>query len=339
MNLMILSPGRRVEIVNYFKKEIHKTGGKVYTADMTEYAPALYVGDKHFILDKDFNNLDKYINDIISICKEFNINSVISLIDPELELLSNNIEKFLDNNITPIVSKKEVINNTFDKYNFYLNYENILNVVKTYNGYKDIKDAINKNEISFPIFVKLRNGSGSAGTGKINNEDELNYYKDKENYIFQPFIKYKEFGIDVYFDIISGKIVSLFMKDKIAMRSGETDKAVSVFREDVLKEIMKLENICGFRGPIDVDIFEDGKGRLYVNEINPRFGGGYPHAYNCGVDFIKNIINNLNGVENKNQIGNYENGITMMKYNGIMFKKDDTVFYERNEVVEYELKR
>lgn len=31
MNLMILSPGRRVDIVRYFKEEVNKVNGKVFT--------------------------------------------------------------------------------------------------------------------------------------------------------------------------------------------------------------------------------------------------------------------------------------------------------------------
>lgn len=326
MNIMIISPGRRVEIVNYFKKEVHKNGGKVYTLDISELAPALYSGDEHFIIEKDFNDLSKYIDQVISICEQFNIKYILSLIDPELELLSSNKEKFLQKGIVPIVSDEEVIYNTFDKYKFYTNYKNILSLLKTYYGYNEVVEALKKKEVKFPLFAKIRTGSGSAGIGKVNSEEELKFYEHKENYIFQPLKKYKEYGVDVYFDMISGKIVSLFIKEKISMRAGETDKAVSLFREDIVQEIMKLEKIEGFKGNIDVDVFEDKEGKLYINEINPRFGGGYPHAYNCGVDFIKKIINNLSGLENRNDIGNYNSGVIMMKYNNLMFKYKDEIF-------------
>lgn len=320
MNLLILSPGRRVEIVNYFKEEFHKFDGKVYTLDINEYAPALYFGDKYFIIKKDFNNLNKYIDDVILLCKELDIRYVISLIDPELPLLSINKQKFLSNNIVPIVSDEKIINNTFDKYEFYREYNHRLNLVKTYLGYTKIKKALEKGEVKFPLFAKVRNGSGSAGIGKVNNMVELGLYKEKQDYIFQPFIKNKEYGVDVYFDMICGKISSIFIKEKIGMRSGETDKAISLFRKDILDEIMKLEKIKGFKGPIDVDVFEDSEGNLYINEINPRFGGGYPHAYNCSVNFINLLLENLNGRINDTSIGNYKKDVVMMKYNGLYFK-------------------
>ncbi len=43
MNILILSPGRRVEVVEYFKEVFHRDGGLVYTLDMSPYAPALYL--------------------------------------------------------------------------------------------------------------------------------------------------------------------------------------------------------------------------------------------------------------------------------------------------------
>lgn len=324
MNIMILSPGRRVDIVEYFKLAVHKDGGRVFTADMSRYAPALYSGDEHFVINKDFDNLDKYIEDVIYICKDKEVSAIITLIDPELVLLSKNYDKFKQNGILPIVSGYDEIKNTFDKYNFAINLKNKINVIPTFNGYEDAISALKSNKLSFPIFAKVRDGSGSAGIGKINSMDDLQGYKYKKNFIFQPCLLKKEFGVDMYFDMISGKIVSLFIKLKINMRSGETDKAISIFREDIVNEVMKLQDM-NFKGPIDVDVFEDENGKLYINEINPRFGGGYPHAYNSGVNFIDKIINNLNGIENEISIGKYKKDLIMMKYNGALFIEKEKI--------------
>ena len=45
---------------------------------------------------------------------------------------------------------------------------------------------------------------------------------------------------------------------------------------------------------IDIDIF-DVDGQYYISEVNPRFGGGYPHAYESGCNHMKLILNNLSG--------------------------------------------
>ena len=59
----------------------------------------------------------------------------------------------------------------------------------------------------------------------------------------------------------------------------------------------------------------------YLSEVNPRFGGAYLHAYGAGVDFIKLIKNNLNGIENIPVFGNYEDDIVMMMYDSVVITK------------------
>ena len=73
---------------------------------------------------------------------------------------------------------------------------------------------------------------------------------------------------------------------------------------------------AGYRGQIDIDIF-DIEGEYYISEVNPRFGGGYPHAYESGCDHMKMIVENLRGKVNDKKVGNYEEGIYMMKYNEV----------------------
>lgn len=320
-NILILSPGRRVDLVEAFVREFAEIScGKVFTLDMDKFAPALYTSaHASFVIDKDFDNIDLYLESIIDICKNNSIKFIITLIDPELLLLSENKEKFEVNGIQVIVSSCEAINSTFDKYEFFIKFKNVLNVVPTYSNFEDVTKALKEGVLNYPIFKKIRTGSGSQGIGRLFDYDDLLAYKNKEEYIFQPCLVHKEYGVDVYIDFISGKVVSLFIKQKLAMRSGETDKAISVFRQDIVDEVLKVEGL-GFKGPIDIDIFEDKDGRLYVNEINPRFGGGYPHAYYSGINFIKLLINNINALENKPCIGGYKENVVMMKYNGLMFK-------------------
>ena len=138
--------------------------------------------------------------------------------------------------------------------------------------------------------------------------------------MIQEFLRGQEIGADVYIDMISGEIVSIFTKKKIVMRAGETDKAVS-FKDPALFELIEqFVKQAGFKGQIDIDIFEID-GEYYISEVNPRFGGGYPHAYECGCDHMTLIKNNLCGIANEKRIGAYEEGVYMMKYNEVMIKK------------------
>ena len=52
MNVMIMSPGRRVEIIEAFKEEVRKTGGNVYTLDMNPNAAAMFYSDQAFCVER-----------------------------------------------------------------------------------------------------------------------------------------------------------------------------------------------------------------------------------------------------------------------------------------------
>ena len=104
------------------------------------------------------------------------------------------------------------------------------------------------------------------------------------------------------------------------MRAGETDKAVSFKDEKLFALIERFVKDAGYNGQIDIDIF-DVNDEYYISEVNPRFGGGYPHAFESGADHMKLIINNLDGKVNECSIGEYNDDIYMMKYNEVMFKR------------------
>ena len=140
--------------------------------------------------------------------------------------------------------------------------------------------------------------------------------------MIQEYLDGQEIGADVYIDMISGEVVSVFTKKKIVMRVGETDKAVSFKDEKLFSLIESFVKESGWRGQIDIDIF-DVNGEYYISEVNPRFGGGYPHAYECGCDHMTLIVNNLKGIENREDIGNYDEGVYMMKYNEVMIRREN----------------
>ena len=116
--------------------------------------------------------------------------------------------------------------------------------------------------------------------------------------------------------MISGEVVSIFTKKKIKVHAGETDEAVSFKDPELFALIERFVRESGYRGQIDIDIFDVG-GEYYISEVNPRFGGGYPHAYECGCDHMKLILNNLRGIANEINIGAYDEDVYMMKYNEV----------------------
>lgn len=318
-NILILSVGRRTKLVEYFVREFEGKGDIIVT-DCSEYAPALYNADKYYIVPR--IDTPNYIDTILNICKKESIKGVFSLIDPELELLITHQDKFDKIGVKVISSSKEVTNICFDKYKMYeFCVENNINTVRTFIDVKEVIQLIERNELNFPLFVKPRCGSASLGISKITCIDDLQLLLEKNHdLIIQEFMSGQEYGVDVYVDYISKEVVSIFIKKKLVMRAGETDKSISVKDEKLLKMIEEFVVKLNVQGQCDIDVFEKD-GDYYISEVNPRFGGGYPHAYECGCNFPKYLLNNLRSNTNLKAIGDYEEDVLMMKCDNLIIKK------------------
>lgn len=318
MNILILSAGTRDKVVQYFKKELGERG-RIIATDCSNLAPAVYDADAFYLVPR--ITAPGYLDVILDICKKEQITGVFSLIDPELSMLAKERDRFLAVGTTPIISDYDLVETCFDKFRMYELLEKMqIPTGKCYVEKEAFYQAVERGEISYPVFVKPVKGSASIHINKVNSAKEIEVLFDLyDDLMIQEFMDGQEYGADVYIDMISGKCTDIFIKKKIKMRAGETDKSVSVKDEKLFELIWKFAEDCGFRGMIDIDIFEIGD-TYYISEVNPRFGGGYPHAYACGVNMPKAVITNLAGQENEVRIGNYAENICMMKYNEIAIR-------------------
>ena len=318
MNILILSAGTRNKIVQYFRKALAGRG-LVIATDCSDIAPAIYDADRFHIVPR--MTEPGYLDVILKICKEENITGVLSLIDPELSLLAQNREKFAAVGTTVIGSSFELCEMSLDKFQMY----NWL----TAHRYRCAKSYMNKEAffadvaaglISYPVFVKPARGSASISISKVYDRETIELlFAHEDGLMIQEFLDGQEIGADVYIDMLSHEVVSIFAKKKLRMRAGETDKSVSFKDERLFALVEQFVKEAGFTGQIDIDIF-DVNGEYYLSEVNPRFGGGYPHAYESGADHMKLILNNLDGKRNEKHIGDYRDGTYMMKFNEVMIR-------------------
>ncbi|MBE6834734.1 MAG: ATP-grasp domain-containing protein [Ruminococcaceae bacterium] len=319
MNFLILAAGTRNKVVQYFKRTFAGEGSVIAT-DANNLGPAIYDADKYYIVPP--ITQDGYIDIILDICKKENIKGVLSLIDPELSLLAENKDKFEAIGTKVIGSSFELCEMSLDKFEMYkwlLSHG--YNCARSWMNKNEFFNAVDRGEAKFPVFVKPARGSASISISKVYDKETVDILFDHaQGLMIQEFLDGQEIGADVYIDMISGEVVSIFTKKKLKMRAGETDKAVSFKDEKLFDLIERFVTEAGYSGQIDIDIF-DIDGQYYISEVNPRFGGGYPHAFESGCNHIQLILNNLKGIANKKNIGSYEDGIYMMKYNEVKIVK------------------
>lgn len=302
-------------------RESMKGCGQLIATDLSPVAPALFFADKTYLVPRITEA--GYFDRILEICRESSVKAITTLIDPEIEILARHREELLEMGILPLCPAEWTAHLCFDKYEMFRHLRSKgIRTVLTYNSIESFKDGLERGEVSFPVFMKPISGSGSVGIGRCDTMDEVmeKWNDGKFTYIIQELMTGGDCDADVYVDCVSHKPVAIFSKRKIESRIGGASKTIS-YKDPKLFEF--VEQVCSaleLNGPCDMDFFMK-EGEYYLSEINPRFGGAYLHAYGAGVDFIKLILNNMNGIENQSIIGQYDEDIIMMMYDDVVIKR------------------
>lgn len=302
--------------------------GNIVATDLSPVAPALSVADKPYLVPR--IDAPDYFDKILDICQKEDIKAITTLIDPEISILANHREELLARHILPLCPAEWTAKLCFDKYEMfrYLSEKGVRTVL-TYNSLEGLREGLEKGEVSFPVFMKPVNGSGSVGIGKVHDWEEAvaKFNDGKFTYIIQELMTGGDCDADVYVDCLSHKPVAAFSKKKIESRIGGASKTISFKDPKLFKFIEEVCSVLELNGPCDMDFFiKDGE--YYLSEINPRFGGAYLHAYGAGVDFIKLILNNMHGIENEQAIGQYDEDVIMMMYDDVVITRKKNLISE-----------
>lgn len=316
MNILILSAGRRVELVNCFKnaaKELN-IDSKIIAADLSDTAPAIYFADKYYLIPR--IGTDNYLSEIINICNKEDIKLIVPTIDTELLILSKNKE-FIESNtnaklLVSDLSVIEICRNKINSQKFFE--ENNFGVPKMIKNF-------HSQDFEFPVFIKPLDGSSSINAFKVNNQKELDFFY---SYIKDPIVQEmmigEEYTIDVFLDFNS-QIITIAPRQRIATRSGEIAKGKIIKDREIMDDVTRLMEVLKPIGHITVQCMKTAKGIQYI-EINPRFGGGAPMTIKAGADSCKNLYKLLSG-KSLTYNEDYKDNVMFLRF-------DDAIMLDEN---------
>lgn len=306
INILILSAGRRVELIQCFKEASKslKIESTIVAADISDTAPAIYFADKRYQIPR--IGEEGYIEAIISICQEEKIKLIVPTIDTELLILSENKEKIeKETSSKVLVSDKRVIEICRNKKNTQKFFEEY-----GFGVPKEIQE--NEKDISFPVFIKPLDGSSSVNAFKVNNEEELIFFRKYiKNPIVQEFMEGIEFTIDAFLDF-EGNIITIVPRERMAVRAGEIIKGKIVKDREIIEDVKSLLTVLKPIGQITIQCKKTSNGIKYI-EINPRFGGGAPMSIKAGANSCENLYRLLQG-EKLRYHENYQDNITFLRF-------------------------
>lgn len=316
MNILLTSVGRRAYLIDYFKKEFGDTS-KIICTNSSILSTAMSVADKAYVSPIIYDK--EYIPFLLYLCQKENIDVLLSLFDIDLPILASNKEKFEKIGVKLILSDEKIIDICNDKFKMYeflkeKNFDTMYTSLDIYDEY--IKNNISKEK---EFILKPRWGMGSLGIYSSDEYEEAKVFYNKiKKDIKKSYLKYeakkapesciliqeklsgKEFGLDILNDL-DGNYITTVVKEKLAMRSGETDIA-KVVKSDLLEDFgEKISKETRHIANMDLDLILNDTG-IFVIDMNARFGGGYPFTHKAGLNIVSLIKDMLKGkkIDNKN---------------------------------------
>lgn len=302
MNILLTSGARRIDFINFFQQALKQadTLGNIIVADPDHNAPSLQVADRPYVIPHQTD--DNYIDAILKICEDNEIDAIIPLNDWEVPKLAHHEEEFDKLGVKLFIPPTDVVKKARDK----AKYEETLGEfgVKAPKAFLTVEEAVqglDKGEVKFPLIVKPRNGSASVGIEIVNSVEELESayrlsiqkikdspiakdaeYDVEHNIMVEEVIDGEKYSLDIVNDL-DGNFLTAFARKQLAMRGGDVDRTITSHKDEILNLGRKIGINLKHRGYLNTDVFFDGKD-YYVIDMNPRFGGGYAFTHHAGAN-------------------------------------------------------
>lgn len=281
MNALLLSAGRQVMLVEAFRKAQsgrHRVG-QVLAADIDPLAPALAAADLGFVAPQTANV--GFLPWIEALCARYAPLLILTLFERDLFVLEP-VRRRLDKLEACLVGMPTAsLEICIDKLKtMELCHAIGLAAPPTWSG--DSLASI--PEKFYPIIVKERAGRGSRGQQYVRRPEDLGKVMetDRTDLCGQQVVEGTEHGLDIINDL-DGNFVAVFAREKLVMRDGETAVARTVDSTPFVSLARALGGRLAHQGVLDTDVIVAGRD-VFLLDINPRFGGGYPFSHLAGAD-------------------------------------------------------
>jgi carbamoyl-phosphate synthase large subunit len=225
---------------------------------------------------------EKNLGKILKFLKDNKIKIIFPTSDKELFFWSKHKNLFYKKKIFIMISEFETIKGCLDKLKFYNILKNNKNIHFTS---RSLEDFNNKTR----LVAKNRYGSGSKDIFINLSKKEISLIKNKKNFIYQKFLKGKEFSVDCYFDN-NHNLLSYSPRYRDKINNGESE-ITTVFKNYSLRKILiKISQSFKFKGHVMFQGILSRNKKIKIFECNPRLGGASYISSFQSSDSIANFI-------------------------------------------------
>lgn len=291
--VLFVGGGRRVSLAKIFIENNYE----VFSYELSKEVP---ISEVSTIVGTGLKwNDEKIYNELIRIIVDNDIDLVIPLMDEAIVVCAK---------LKELVHYPFIVAPSVEVANICLNKD----MFETY-MLKQFPDLYPKFDGTYPLIVKPKRGFGSRGIKVVyepssrNQECDWCYDAGGPDDICMKYIKGIEYTVDCYFDT-KNKYVDGMVRERLRVFDGEVISSVVVY-EPKLTDICKcIGEDLKLVGPVNIQFiraYDDRK--IYVIEINHRFGGGTILSMKAGLnimdylnkEYIEHVEETLKHSENK----------------------------------------
>lgn len=277
--MMISTAGRRVQLIDGFRQAFRRAGivGRVLALDTADTAPSRYLADEAFSVPR----IDDpgYLDHVWGLCRRHNVALLVPTIDPELPLLAEERQRFLDVGILVAISDPETVGIAADKR---ATHEWLMQ-----HGFPTVRQwelaQLTRGDFARHgrVLVKPVRGSMSQGIYAASSLAEV---QADDCSIAQEIADGPEYTVSTYVTR-DGRCLGAVPRERLEVRAGEVSKGRTVHLPHLEELVTDLMNeLPAPYGALNVQVF-DGSAGPKIIEINARFGGGDPLAWAAGAHF------------------------------------------------------
>jgi carbamoyl-phosphate synthase large subunit len=319
VKVLISSIGRRSQLIDCFRRTFKLLGveGRVLGIDVDpKMAPAARLADDCFIVPRCTDAA--FIGEVLSICREHRVQLVVPTIDTELPAYAAHRLMFAQHGVDVAISSLETVQIACDKA--------CTHSFLTSHSFPAVRQATaneafqHREQWPFPLIVKPRRGSASIGVKKVESEVELQASAQEklDDLIVQECAQGFECTVNVFVDR-NGRCTCAVPHRRFEVRGGEVSKATTVREPRVISIARSVaEALPGAFGPLNIQCFVSDK-RVVVTEINARFGGGYPLAFEAGANFPLWLLASNLGSDLPLWFDEWKDNLTMLRFDAAVY--------------------
>jgi len=285
---------------------------RIVAADINAAAVGLYLADASYAVpratEKDF------VPAVLKICYDEQVDVALPIYSADFPAFDRHRKDFKKAGVRTYAPPAEALEITSDK-------RAVADFLKAqavpYPLTWSMEEALEEARfLPYPLFMKLRSGSGSAETRKIHNRKELEFFADTK-FVLQELVHGDEYTVDIL-STLRGRVMATSPRLRTRVRSGLSVQGTTVSAPVIESYAARIAERLRLPGPSNVQCKLNG-GLPVFYDINPRFAsGGLPLAVAAGINMPALLVKMLMGWKVPHRM-TATPGIVMVRYWDALF--------------------